>query len=95
MAPLGGHGADPIWNQVDAAALFLAPGQRANRPQAAVAAAFGLPGVQAVAAGTGNSAHLAELVAAARLNVNLDAIEQYRTLIRQRASVARTSQGAS
>lgn len=95
MAPLGGHGDNPVWNQVDAAALFLAPGQQANRVQAAIAAAFAIPDVQAVAAGTGNPAHVAELAAAARLDVNPTAIEQYRTLIRQRASVAHTSQGAS
>jgi aryl-alcohol dehydrogenase-like predicted oxidoreductase len=95
MAPLGGHSDNPIWNQIDPAALFLAPGQQANRLQAAVAVAFALPGVQAVAVGTGNSAHLAELAAAAGLDVNPGAIEQYRTLIRRRASVAHMSQGAS
>jgi aryl-alcohol dehydrogenase-like predicted oxidoreductase len=95
MAPLGGHGDNPIWSAVDAASLFLSPGQQANRIQAAVAAAFALPAVQAVVAGTGNPAHLAELAAAVRLDVNPEAIEQYRTLIRKRASVAHTSQGAS
>jgi aryl-alcohol dehydrogenase-like predicted oxidoreductase len=95
MAPLGGHGDNPIWNELDAAALFLPPGQQATRILAAFAAAFAIPEVQAVAAGTGNKVHLAELAAAVRLDVNPEAIEQYRTLIRQRASVAHTSQGAS
>jgi pyridoxine 4-dehydrogenase len=95
MAPLGGHGDSQAWNQVDAARLFLAPGQQASRIQAVIAAAFAIPSVRAVAAGTGNPAHLAELSAAVRIDVNPAAIEQYRTLIRKRVSVAHTSQGAS
>lgn len=93
MAPLGGHSDDPAWEQVDTR-LFLAAGQQANRIQAAVAAAFNLPAVQAVTAGTGDPAHLVELAAAARLDVNPDAIARYRTLIRERASVASSSEGA-
>ena len=94
MAPLGGHGSESAWTRVDPAALFLHPGQNANRVQAAVATALHLPAVDAVAAGTGSSDHLIELAQAVRLDVNLHAIEQYRTLIRARASVATPDRGA-
>ncbi|MBS2533318.1 aldo/keto reductase [Catenulispora sp. NF23] len=93
MAPLGGHSGEPVWTEVDPAALFLRPGQNANRVQAAVAAAFHLPAVTAVTAGTGNPHHLAELAQAPQLDVNLRAVEQYRTLIRARTSVATAHQG--
>ncbi|WP_370374735.1 aldo/keto reductase [Catenulispora sp. GP43] len=94
MAPLGGHGSESAWTGVDPAAVFLHPGQNANRIQAAVAAALHLPAVDAVAAGTGSSDHLIELVQAVRLDVDQHAIEQYRTLIRARASVAASDRGA-
>lgn len=91
MAPLGGHDDDPAWADVNTA-LFLKPGQSANRVQAAVAAAFRLPAVQALALGTGDPAHLTELANAARLDVDLHTIEQYRTLIRARANVTTASE---
>ena len=92
MAPLGGHGDDPAWTDINTG-LFLDPGQSANRVQAAIAAAFHLPAVQSLAVGTGNPAHLTELAHAARLDVNLPTIKQYRTLIRARANVATASEG--
>lgn len=92
MAPLGGHGDDPAWTDVDTA-LFLQPGQRASRVQSTVATAFHLPAVTALAVGTGSPVHLAELAEATRLDVNPDTVEQYRTLIRARASVAAPNRG--
>jgi pyridoxine 4-dehydrogenase len=93
MAPLGGHAGDPVWSQIDTT-MFLTPGQDASRIQAAVAAAFAVPEVAAVAAGTGDPAHLAQLADAARLDVNPAAIAQYRALIRDRASVTATDEEA-
>jgi aryl-alcohol dehydrogenase-like predicted oxidoreductase len=92
MAPLGGHGDDQAWTDVNTG-LFLDPGQSANRIQAAVAAAFHLPAVQALAVGTGDPAHLTELAHAVHLDVNQPTITQYRTLIRARANVATASKG--
>ena len=95
MAPLGGHGSGSAWTLVDSAALFLHPGQTATQVQAAVAAAFQLPAVEAIAVGTGNPAHLRELAKAPRLDLNLRAVKQYRTLIRARASVTMTSEATA
>ena len=84
MAPFGGDASDPAWSGVDTS-LFLAPGERATRVQAAVAAAWALPGVERLAVGTSSAAHLEEVVHAESLTVSADTVGRYRALLRGRA----------
>lgn len=83
MAPFGGNAADPLWGRVDTS-LFLAPGQRADRLQAALAAAFALPRVERIAVGTSSPAHLEEIVQAGSLTVSPETVQRYRALLRGR-----------
>jgi aryl-alcohol dehydrogenase-like predicted oxidoreductase len=94
MAPFGGNPADPVWSRVDTT-LFLSAGQEASRVQAAVAVAYRVPEVTAVAVGTCDPRHLADLTAAASLEVNSQVVRRYRALIHQRAAVADRSAGSS
>ncbi len=87
MAPFGGDTADSVWTTVDTS-LFLAPGQRATRLAAGLAAAFTVPTVDRIAVGTSRPDHLAQLVAACELTTNSQTISRYRELLRQPASVS-------
>ncbi|MFX0581052.1 aldo/keto reductase [Nocardia nepalensis] len=81
MSPFGGGTAETVWRTTNLSA-FLAPQQRCSTPQAAFRLAFELPSVTRIAVGTGDTAHLTELVAATDADVAADAINQYRELIR-------------
>lgn len=83
MAPFGGDADAPLWSRIDPS-LFLTPGQRAGRVQAAVAAAWAVPNVERLAVGTSSPAHLEEIVQAESLTVTADTVDRYRTLLRHR-----------
>lgn len=87
MAPFAGQPEDPDWSGFDAGPL-LAAGQSFTPIQARLAAAFALPEVMCIAVGTGNAAHLGELVEAAKLDTDPVAVARYRRLLDQAASVA-------
>lgn len=89
MAPFGGDAGDPLWSRIDAS-LFLGPGQRSSRVQAAVAAAWAVPPVERLAVGTSSSAHLEEIVQAEALTVSADTVARYRSLLRRRTERADT-----
>ncbi|MEU6254324.1 aldo/keto reductase [Streptomyces sp. NPDC047043] len=86
MAPFGGSTTDPVWAKVDTS-LFLATGQEATPLQAAIGAAFAIPEVSRLAVGTSRLDHLADAVHASTLSANTETAQQYRTLLRQRATV--------
>lgn len=80
MSPFAGHSADRMWDQVNAR-VFLDGEPRCSNLAAAFRAAYELPKASRVAVGTNNTSHLRELVQAAQLPVNIDAITHYRTLL--------------
>ncbi|CAM4197036.1 aldo/keto reductase [Nocardiopsis rhodophaea] len=84
MAPFGGNAKDTVWSKTDTS-LFLAPGQRATRRQAAVATAFVIPKVERLAVGISSPAHLAEIVQAESLTTSTEVVDRYRALLRRRA----------
>lgn len=81
MSPFGGSTAETVWRMANLSA-FLTPHQPCSTPQAAFRLAYELPSVTRIAVGTGDTAHLTELVAATDLEVAANAINQYRELIR-------------
>lgn len=90
MSPFGGSTADPVWNKVDPA-RFLDAASRAGEPgrfQAALAVAFAVPRVSAVAVGTGETSHLDELCDAVDLRADLDTVARYWALLAQRSTLA-------
>ncbi|MFC5186798.1 hypothetical protein [Actinomadura harenae] len=81
MAPFGGAPATVPWP----APRTFVPGRQATTPlQAAFAVAYHLPRLAAVAVGTDQRDHLAQLVAAARLDIDPARVAAYRTLLTQR-----------
>lgn len=90
MAPFAGSTTDPIWSTVDAS-VFLDPGQHATTIQAGFAATFELPPVARIAVGTQKLQHLDELITATGLAVDTDTVANYRTLLRQAATVSQTT----
>ena len=90
MAPFGGNPGDEAWSRFDAG-LLLRPGQRCTSLQARFAVAFELPSVVAIAVGSSRPAHLKELLEATALDTDTAAVERYRELLAQRATVAGTA----
>lgn len=91
MSPFGGSGADPIWSKVDPT-RFLEAASRAEAPDlftAALAVAFAVPRVAAVAVGTGDVDHLDQLCGAAHLRADADTVARYRALLTRRSTLAR------
>ena len=86
MAPFGGSTIDTIWTTVNTS-LFLESGQNATSLAAGFAAAFAIPRVERIAVGTSRPDHLADLVAACRLELDRKTITRYRKLLRTGASV--------
>lgn len=84
MSPFGGNIAHPVWDAVDPRGL-LASHQKASLAQAVLRVAFALPGVDRVAIGTDDPAHLDEAVATADLDVDSATVTRYRALLRERA----------
>ncbi|MFC5180785.1 hypothetical protein [Actinomadura harenae] len=69
----------------------LRPGQETTTPlQTAFAVAYHLPRLAAVAVGADQPGHLAELVAAAGLDIDLVRVAAYRTLRTQRKATVTT-----
>jgi aryl-alcohol dehydrogenase-like predicted oxidoreductase len=92
MSPFGGSMADSIWHQVDPA-MFLDPASRDTAPtrvQAALAVAFVVPRVSAVAVGTSETNHLEQLRDAAMLRADPDAVGRYRSLLAERRTLTET-----
>ncbi|MFJ9188293.1 MULTISPECIES: aldo/keto reductase [Streptomyces] len=80
MSPFGGSTTEPIWKRFDPR-IFMGTGQDCSPGQAAFRAAFHLPEVDAVAAGTSKTEHLEELINSLAREVNVAAITQYRQLL--------------
>ncbi|OKJ02775.1 hypothetical protein AMK18_08800 [Streptomyces sp. CB01249] len=79
MSPFGGSTTEGVWKRFDPRVFVEAP-QDCSRAQAAFRAAFHLPCVDAMAAGTNDAAHLEELSNSLTHEVNVAAIAQYRRL---------------
>lgn len=96
MAPFGGAGTDQLWQDVNPA-IFLDEPSRARDPgrfQAALAAAFAIPRVAAVAARTSSTSHLTDLHDALTLTADQNTVARYRALLAARpaSSPARTKE---
>lgn len=92
MSPFGGSTTDPIWSKVDPA-RFLEPASRAEAParvQSALAVAFAVPQVSAIAVGTGDVGHLDQLCDALSLRADQNTIATYRALLAQRSTLSQT-----
>ena len=92
MSPFGGTTAGRIWRTVDPA-MFLDPASRDTAPtraQSALAVAFAVPRVSAVAVGTSDAAHLGQLCDAAKLRADPDTVGRYRSLLATRRTLTET-----
>ncbi|MGH3886004.1 MAG: hypothetical protein ACRDSZ_05420 [Pseudonocardiaceae bacterium] len=87
MSPFGGSTNDDAWRSTNLGA-FLQQGQHCSTPQAAFRLAYELPAVAKVAVGTRSVTHLRELVEAADLVVDDQAVTRYRKLIRAEVTAA-------
>ncbi|WP_342211077.1 aldo/keto reductase [Streptomyces sp. AC1-42T] len=80
MSVFGGSTSEPIWERFDPQ-VFMQVAQGSSPVQAAFRAAFHLPEVEAVVAGTNQDTHLGELVASLGHEVNRAAVAEYRQLL--------------
>ena len=90
MSPFGGSTTDLIWSKVDPA-RFLEPASRAEEParvQSALAVAFAVPRVSAIAVGTGDADHLDQLCNALDLRADQNTVARYRALLAQRSTLS-------
>ncbi|MFJ4863013.1 MULTISPECIES: aldo/keto reductase [unclassified Streptomyces] len=76
MSPFGGRNGK-VWEDFDPRPFLRPPHDGLSRVQAAFRTAFHLPSVTAVAVGTDNRGHLAELVQAVGADVDTTAVSQY------------------
>ncbi|MFE6268799.1 aldo/keto reductase [Streptomyces goshikiensis] len=76
MSPFGG-GNEKVWEDFDPRPFLRPPHDGLSRVQAAFRSAFHLPSAAAVAVGTDNPGHLAELVQALGAEVDTTAVSQY------------------
>ncbi|MFF3675687.1 aldo/keto reductase [Streptomyces sp. NPDC002120] len=76
MSPFGG-GNGKVWDDFDPRPFLRPPHDGLSRVQAAFRTAFHLPSAAAVAVGTDNPGHLAELVQALGADVDTTAVSQY------------------
>ncbi|MET9569524.1 aldo/keto reductase [Streptomyces virginiae] len=76
MSPFGG-GNGKVWEDFDPRPFLRPPHDGLSRVQAAFRTAFHLPSAAAVAVGTDNPGHLAELVQALGAEVDTTAVSQY------------------
>ncbi|MCX5196400.1 aldo/keto reductase [Streptomyces sp. NBC_00249] len=76
MSPFGG-GNGKVWEDFDPRPFLRPPHDGLSRVQAAFRTAFHLPSAAAVATGTDNPGHLAELVQALGADVDTTAVSQY------------------
>lgn len=89
MSPFGGNTAVPVWTNVDPT-RFLDSTSRATKPsriQSALAVAFALPRVAAVAVGTSDGIHLDQLCDAVDLRADQDTVARYRALLAHRSTL--------
>ncbi len=83
MSPFGGSTNSSVWDRIDPR-VFLRDGSDLTRVQAAFRAAYHLPQVGTVAVGTDEPAHLSQLIDALTEEVDEQAIDEYRHLLRDR-----------
>ncbi|KOV59350.1 hypothetical protein ADK64_34015 [Streptomyces sp. MMG1121] len=83
MSPFAGSASSPVWERFDPR-VFLRGDSGFSRVQAAFRIAYALPRVAAVAVGTDQPSHLAELVDALNAGVNTSVTDEYRCLLRER-----------
>ncbi len=76
MSPFGG-GNGKVWEDFDPRPFLRPPHDGLSRVQAAFRTAFHLPSAAAVAVGTDNPGHLAQLVTALGAEVDTTAVSQY------------------
>lgn len=90
MSPFGGSTLDPIWSKANPTRFLIADSQSAepSRIQSALAVAFAVPHVSAVAVGTRNGRHLDELCDATRLEADPKTVARYRALLDERHTLA-------
>lgn len=96
MSPFGGSTTDPIWSKVDPT-RFLEPASQAeepNRVQSALAVAFAVPRVAAIAVGTGEVSHLDQLCDAVDLRADPDTVARYRALLARRSTLSQETANA-
>ncbi|MFQ6147702.1 hypothetical protein ACLMNJ_32290 [Streptomyces seoulensis] len=84
MSPFGGSTSASVWDRLDPR-LFLQDGGLLSRVQAAFRAAYQLPRVCSIAAGTDETTHLEELVGALAGQVEERTLQEYRKLLRDRS----------
>lgn len=83
MSPFAGSTRAPFWETVSLAPLLSTPGQ-CSPVEAAFRLAYELPQVGRVAVSVNDPSHLRELVEATRLSIDRDAVDRYRSLLRDR-----------
>jgi pyridoxine 4-dehydrogenase len=84
MSPFGGSTSDSVWAKIDPR-VFFGDSRQLSCVQAAFATAYHLPRVDTVAVGTDEPAHLGELVGALVGEVEERMVQEYRSLLRDRA----------
>ncbi|MFF4429782.1 aldo/keto reductase [Streptomyces sp. NPDC001513] len=82
MSPFGG-GYGEVWEDFDPRPFLRPPHHGLSRVQAAFRTAFHLPSAAAVAVGTDNPGHLAQLVQALGAEVDTPAVSQYLRALRR------------
>ena len=85
MSPFGGSIHDPVWKNVDPRLFLQNPTIGLSRLQAAFRAAYRLPHVGTIAVGSGDPAHLRQLLDSLGCDVDERVVAQYRELLRGRA----------
>ncbi|MFI6640335.1 aldo/keto reductase [Streptomyces sp. NPDC050504] len=83
MSPFGGGG-EQVWEGFDPRPFLRPPHVGLSRVQAAFRAAFHLPETAAVAVGTDDPGHLAQLVQALGAEIDASAVSQYLDVLRDR-----------
>ena len=85
MSPFGGTVHDPVWKNVDPRLFLQNPDVGLSRLQAAFRAAYQLPHVGTIAVGSGDRAHLRQLLDSLCCDVDERVVGQYRELLCERA----------
>lgn len=90
MSPFGGTTADQMWSKVDPGRFLVAASQATepSRFQSALAVAFAVPRVSAIAVGTGDTSHLNQLCDAVGLRADPNTMARYRAMLTQRSTLS-------
>ncbi len=91
MSPFAGSTTEAVWQSTDLSAFAPSHRQSSAIP-VAFRLAYELPSVTRLAVGTSDPAHLTDLIAATDINIDTDAIIQYRQLISTETRTPATDQ---